>query len=80
MPLNKRKILGIILVISLILLVFIAGFTYAKYFTEIDGAGSAQVAKWSFVANAGEDEITNIKLKDTVEQTRLHQELVDFLI
>ena len=68
---NKRKILGIFLVVSLILLVFIAGFTYAKYFTQVDGAGSAQVAKWSFVANAGEDEITNIKLRDTVQQTSL---------
>ena len=68
---NKRKILGIILVVSLILLVFIAGFTYAKYFTQIDGAGSVQVAKWSFVANAGDDEITDIKLKDTVHQASL---------
>ena len=71
MPLNKRKVLRLILAISLILIVFIAGFTFAKYVTSVNGAGSAQVAKWSFVANAGEDEITDIKLKDTIQRASL---------
>ncbi len=71
MPLNRKKVLRVILVIITVLLVFVAGYTFAKYITEVDGAGSAKVAKWSFVANAGQDEITDIKLEDTVNKMSL---------
>jgi len=69
--LNKRKMLRLFLVIALVLLVFVAGFTFAKYLTEVDGGGSGEVAKWSFVADAGNEEITDIKLKDTIQQASL---------
>ena len=71
MPLNKRRVLGIVLAVSIVLLVFIAGYTYAKYAVQVNGAGSVGVAKWSFNANAGEDEITDIKLRDTLKQASL---------
>lgn len=60
---SKKKIaIAIILVISLI--VFIAvGYTFSKYFQLIEGKASAQIAAWSFKANAGD---TSKKLSEIV--------------
>ena len=62
---NKKKkiILAVIIIISLILIIA-AGYTFSKYFTSVPGRATAEIASWSFKANAGGDSnpLTNITL------------------
>lgn len=46
---NKKKIGGILLLISLILVIFLAGYTFARYYKSINAGGTtASIARWSF--------------------------------
>ena len=46
---NKKKIGGILLLISLILVIFLAGYTFARYYKSINAGGTtANIARWSF--------------------------------
>lgn len=46
---NKKKIGGVLLLISLILLIFLAGYTFARYYKSINAGGTAAtIARWSF--------------------------------
>ena len=57
---KKKSILAIVAIISLILII-VAGYTFSKYFQSITGKASAEIASWSFKANAGNE---NKKLSD----------------
>jgi hypothetical protein len=70
-PMKNKRAVGILVTLSLILFVFLAGYTFAKYYTVIDGAGTASVAKWSFVATDNNSDIKNISLKDTANKVSL---------
>lgn len=59
---KQAKLLGSILAV-LLLIIFLAGFTFAKYYTEFYGKGTLSVAKWSFNVTGWEsEEINNISL------------------
>ena len=46
---NKRKLFSAICMITLILVIFIAGYTFARYYSKIDaGSGRASIVRWSF--------------------------------
>ena len=46
---NKKKLIGILILIILILLIFLAGYTFARYYKAIRaGGGTATIARWSF--------------------------------
>lgn len=62
---GKKRALRVCLVIALILLIFLVGYTFAKYYSEIKGGGSGSIAKWSFVANTNKDTIQTISLVDS---------------
>ena len=47
----KKGIITGVAVLSIASLGILGGQTYAKYFTKIDGEGSATIARWSFKAN-----------------------------
>lgn len=65
---KKQKTLCVSILIVLLLIVFLAGFTFAKYYTTYDGEGSLQTAKWSFKVNGWSTSETNpISLLDTVD-------------
>ena len=52
---KKKKIfLAVIIIISLILIIA-AGYTFSRYFSSVPGSATAQIAAWSFKANAGGD-------------------------
>lgn len=68
---KKKRALGILLTIALVLLVFSTGYTFAKYYTEIEGGGIGSIAKWSFIANNSEDTMQKISLVDTANQVSL---------
>lgn len=46
---KKRKVIGALVLIVLISVIFIAGYTFARYYKSIDaGSGTATIARWSF--------------------------------
>lgn len=46
---NKKKIIGAIIFIVLISVIFVSGYTFARYYKSIDaGNGVANIARWSF--------------------------------
>ncbi len=73
MPLNKKRAIGMLIILSLILFIFLAGYTFAKYYTVVNGGGKVGIAKWSFVARDNNNDITNISLQDTANEVSLVQ-------
>ena len=63
---SKRKIALTVAIVALILSIA-AGYTFSKYFQSINGQASAQIAAWSFKANAGSDtaKLSEIRLTPT---------------
>jgi len=56
---NKRKIIGVIVMFSLISAIFIGGYTYARYYQKIDiGSSYASIARWSFGSKNTEAKIS----------------------
>ncbi|MBR3614615.1 MAG: hypothetical protein IKL55_05505 [Clostridia bacterium] len=46
---NNKKLIGVLLLITLILVIFLAGYTFARYYKSINaGGGTANIARWSF--------------------------------
>ena len=68
---GKMRALRICLVIALVLLIFLVGYTFAKYYSEIKGGGNGSIAKWSFVANNSKDTIQTISLVDSANEVSL---------
>ena len=50
---------------------FFGGQTFSKYVTEVKGAGTANVASWSFKVNENEEQIQNITLASTIDNETL---------
>ena len=63
---KKKNVLAIIAIISLILII-VAGYTFSKYFQSITGKASAEIAAWSFKADAGSEDkkLSDITLTPT---------------
>ena len=63
---KKKSILAVIVIISL-LLIILAGYTFSKYFSSVTGKATAEIAEWSFKADAGKENSTlnDIKLVPT---------------
>lgn len=69
---NKfKKIVKILIALILIIALQIMGFTYAKYITQDKGTGTAEIAKWAFRLEKGENESQTIKLIDTVHTNNI---------
>ena len=77
---NKRKMVGVVLLIALISVIFIAGYTFARYYKVINaGSTAANIARWSFgskntetVINLSEEKIapgSNGKFEIEVDAT-----------
>lgn len=64
---KKKAMLGSILVILLIIAVLI-GFTFAKYYSSYEGIAETQIAKWSFKVDGwSTSETKQISLIDTLD-------------
>lgn len=63
---KKRIVMSAIIIISLILII-VAGYTFSKFFKSVPGNATAQIAAWSFKANAGSEtkSLSNITLSPT---------------
>lgn len=60
-----------VVIASVATLGIIGGSTFSKYYTKIDGSGSAEIARWSFRANNTSTVMENIQLSNTYNQNKL---------
>ena len=62
---SKKKIVLTIAMIIAFILIIAVGYTFSKYIQEVGGTATAEIAAWSFKANAGSEseKLTDIKLK-----------------
>lgn len=67
----KKGIAYTAVLISVATLGIVGGSTFSKYYTKIDGSGSAEIARWSFRANNSSTVMENIKLSNTYNQSKL---------
>ena len=68
---KKKKILIVLAIIAIIVLAFLGGHAYAKYFTKIKGTGLAEIATWSFKVNGEMEQIQTINLASTIDNETL---------
>ena len=73
--LKKGTALAVVL-LGVSTLGIIGGSTYSKYYTEINGEGSAKIAEWSFKANKSSTKIENITLNNIYDQDKLKQQTI----
>ena len=45
---NKKKVIGLLVVAVLLVTIFAAGYTFARYYKKIETNGGATIARWSF--------------------------------
>ena len=69
---KRQKTMLVSILVILLLIVFLAGYTFAKYYTSYNGSGTLQIAKWSFkVDNWSVYETNEVSLADTASEVNL---------
>lgn len=69
---KKQKTMFCSILIFLLLIVFLAGYTFAKYYSSYSAIGSAQIAKWNFkVTDWSTSETEEIFLVNTADDISL---------
>lgn len=68
---KKKKILIVLAIIAIIVLAFLGGQAYAKYFTKVKGTGLAEIATWSFKVNGEKEQVQTINLASTIDNETL---------
>ena len=58
-------------ILAVIILAFVGGQAYAKYFTKVKGTGMAEIATWSFKVNGEREQVQSINLASTVNDETL---------
>ena len=66
MKFKSKKIITAVVIISIILIIAV-GYTFSKFFRSVPGNATAEIATWSFKANAGDENqsLSSIVLKPT---------------
>ena len=66
---------GVLIIASIVLIVLLftgaGGYTYARYATKEKGKGNAQIAKWAFEIEKGQEEMKTVKLVNTAQKDTL---------
>ena len=66
---------GALIIASIVLIVLLftgaGGYTYARYATKEQGKGNAQIAKWAFEIEKGQEEMKKVKLVNTAQKDTL---------
>jgi len=58
---QKKKVVSVIVALILLLAIFAAGFTFARYYKKVETSAQGTIARWSF---GSKNENTTIKLSD----------------
>ena len=67
---HKRSIILLVLLLVVAISVFYIGLTYSKYTAEVEGEGTAKVAKWAF-KDENDNATLDIDLTDTYDASTL---------
>lgn len=62
---NKKKIVLIVAILSIIVVSFMGGQSFSKYVSQVKGYGQFDIAKWSFLVNGQESSMNTIDLSST---------------
>lgn len=62
---KKRLIIAIILLILMLAIFLIGGYTYSKYISQVRGKGVIDIAKWNFKVNNESSTMETINLADS---------------
>lgn len=73
---KKRIILLTLLLVIVVFMALLAGGSYSKYLTQVQGKGVIEVAKWAFLVNGQTASITNINLAKTYRADTLAQNTI----
>ena len=69
---TKKSIVKVVIIAALLVILFVSGYTFSKYYQAIPGTVTGSIAKWSFVARGnGAVDINNIRLIDTANEVSL---------
>ena len=68
---NKKKIIIALAVVSIIIASFIGGQAFAKYYAQVKGTGTAEVASWNFTVNDSTEKVQTINLSSTINNSTL---------
>lgn len=68
---KKKIIVFALLLLILLFAMLLAGGSYSKYLTQVEGKGVLQVAKWAFLVNGQTANITNLNLAKTYHANTL---------
>ena len=56
---NKKKVVGLLTVTVLLVTIFAAGYTFARYYKKMDAKAGATIARWSF-GSKNEDKVVKL--------------------
>ncbi len=56
---NKKKVVGLLAVTILLVTIFAAGYTFARYYKKMDAKAGATIARWSF-GSKNEDKVVKL--------------------
>lgn len=68
---NKKKIVFIVAILSMIVVSFMGGQSFSKYVSQVKGYGQFDIAKWSFLVNGQESSMSTIDLSSTCNNETL---------
>jgi len=68
---NKKKIVLIVAILSMIVVSFMGGQSFSKYVSQVKGYGQFDIAKWSFLVNGQESSMNTIDLSSTCNNETL---------
>lgn len=70
---KSKKLIILMALLIITLTLGVGGYTYAKYKTSVKGGGKVDIAKWSFFVNGEKEQIEEIKLIDTIDESLLQE-------
>lgn len=64
---NRKKGIVLLCIFTLLIVILVGGSTFSKYITQVNGNGTASIAKWSFKVNGNKESLQTINLEDTCD-------------
>lgn len=68
---KNKKIILVVIIVTIIIMSFICGRAYAKYISKLEGKGTAEIAYWSFKVNNSNEKVQKISLNSTVNNEKI---------
>ena len=70
---SKKKLIIAFAIILGVIVSFIGGQVFAKYYTQVKGEGVAEVSNWNFTVNDSSEQVQTINLSSTFNNSTLKE-------